>query len=225
MMKKILVIPKSLDNLGKILNSKAEGVILPLEGLSVNSSIYFSIEDIKSIINLTSKEICVSINKIIHTEDLEILEEALIRLNKLSIRKIFFYDVSVINLCKRLGINKDLVIYQEHLNSSLYSNNFYSKRGIKYSTITNDITIEEINEIAKKSIYDNKLNKISDNLYLSNRQIEILKRYEIDYKKFNDIKSLMYEVETALEEVYDADDLQALSIELSEFNYYHNTNK
>ena len=53
---------------------------------------------------------------------------------------------------------------------------------------------EEINEIAKKSIYDNKLNKISDNLYLSNRQIEILKRYEIDYKKFNDIKSLMYEV-------------------------------
>ena len=81
---------------------------------------------------------------------------------------------------------------------------------------------EEINEIAKKSIYDNKLNKISDNLYLSNRQIEILKRYEIDYKKFNDIKSLMYEVETALEEVYDADDLQALSIEL---NYYHNTNK
>ena len=84
---------------------------------------------------------------------------------------------------------------------------------------------EEINEIAKKSIYDNKLNKISDNLYLSNRQIEILKRYEIDYKKFNDIKSLMYEVETALEEVYDADYLQAPSIELSEFNYYHNTNK
>lgn len=84
---------------------------------------------------------------------------------------------------------------------------------------------EEINEIATKAIYDNKLNKISDNLYLSNRQIEILKRYEIDYKKFNDIKSLMYEIETALKEVYDADDLQALSIELSEFNYYHNTNK
>ena len=73
---------------------------------------------------------------------------------------------------------------------------------------------EEINKIAIKTIYDNKLNKISDNLYLSNRQIEILKRYEIDYKKFNDIKPLMYEVETALEEVYDADDLQELSIEL-----------
>ena len=98
-------------------------------------------------------------------------------------------------------------------------------RAIKEELGEKDDKDEEINEIAKKSIYDNKLNKISDNLYLSNRQIEILKRYEIDYKKFNDIKSLMYEVETALEEVYDADDLQALSIELSEFNYYHNTNK
>lgn len=148
-MKKILVIPKSLDNLGKILNTNVEGIILPLEGLSVNNSIYFSIDDIKSIINLTSKEICVSINKIIHNEDLELLEESLIRLNKLNIRKIFFYDVSVINICKRLNLKKDLVVFQDHLNASLYSNNFYKNRGIKYSTITNDITIDEINEISK----------------------------------------------------------------------------
>lgn len=84
---------------------------------------------------------------------------------------------------------------------------------------------DEINKIIEKSINDNKLNKISDNLYLSNRQIQILNRYEIDYKKFNDIKSLIYEVELAIEEFYDADDLQELSIELSEFNYYHNTRK
>lgn len=84
---------------------------------------------------------------------------------------------------------------------------------------------DEINKIIEKSINDNKLNKISDNLYLSNRQIQILNRYEIDYKKFNDIKSLIYELELAIEEFYDADDLQELSIELSEFNYYHNTRK
>ena len=96
-MKKILVIPKNLENLGEVLKTNIEGIILPLENLSVNNSIYFSIEDIKSIINLTSKEVCVSINKIMHSEDLELLEESLIRLNKLSVRKIFFYDVSVKN--------------------------------------------------------------------------------------------------------------------------------
>ena len=148
-MKKVLVMPSSLDNLGKVLNSDVDGIILSLEGLSVNSNIYFTIEDIKSIINLTSKEICVSINKIMHTEDLDKLEQALVKLNKLNIRKIFFYDISILNICKRLNIKKDLVIFQDHLNASLYSNNFYKDRGIAYATITNDITLEEINEISK----------------------------------------------------------------------------
>ncbi len=83
----------------------------------------------------------------------------------------------------------------------------------------------QIDDIVNKTITDNKLNKISDNLYLSNRQIEILNRYKIDYKKFNDIKSLMYEVEEVLNESYISDELEQLSIELAEFNYYHNTRK
>ena len=123
-MKKILVTPKSLENLGKVLNTNVEGIILPIKDLAVNNSIYFTIEDIKSIINLTSKEICVSINKIMHNEDLDLLEQTLIKLNKINISKIFFYDVSVMNICNRLNIKKQLVIFQDHLNASLYSNNF-----------------------------------------------------------------------------------------------------
>lgn len=148
-MKKILVIPKSLENLGQILNTNVEGVILPIKDLAESNSIYFTIDDIKSIINLTSKEICVSINKIMHSDDLELLEETLIKLNKLNISKIFFYDLAVINMCNRLNIRKKLVVYQDHLNASLYSNNFYKNRGIDYSVITNDITAKEINEISK----------------------------------------------------------------------------
>jgi len=147
--KKILVIPNSYENLGEVLKQNIAGVILPIKGLAVNSNQYFSVEDIKNIINLTSKEVCVSINKIMHNEDLKYLESVLVALNKLNIRKIFFYDLAVMNICKRLGIRKDLVVYQEHLNVSLYSNNFYKKRGIKNIVITNDITMEEINEIGK----------------------------------------------------------------------------
>lgn len=148
-MKKILVIPKSLENLGKVLNTKVEGIILPIKNLSEGYSIYFTIEDIKSIINLTSKEVCVIINKIMHNDDLDLLESTLIKLNKLNISKIFFYDLSVMNMTNRLNMKKNLVIFQDHLNASLYSNNFYKNRGIKYSVITNDITIDEINEISK----------------------------------------------------------------------------
>lgn len=149
MNKKILVIPNSLENLGNILKTNVDGIILSIKDLSVNSNIYFTLDDIKSIMNITSKEVCVSINKIMHNEDLELLENTLIALNKLNISKIFFYDLSVLNMVKRLNINKELVIFQDHLNASNYSNNFYKRRGINYAVITNDITKNEINEISK----------------------------------------------------------------------------
>ena len=53
------------------------------------------------------------------------------------------------NIVKRLNIKKELVVFQDHLNASIYSNNFYKKRGINYAVITNDITRDEINEISK----------------------------------------------------------------------------
>lgn len=149
MRKKILVIPNSLENLNDILKTDIDGIILPIEHLAVNSSIYFTLDDIKSIINLTSKEVCVSINKIMHNEDLELLENLLISLNKMNISKIFFYDLAVVSIVKEKNIKKELVVFQDHLNASIYSNNFYKKRGINYSVITNDITKEEINEISK----------------------------------------------------------------------------
>lgn len=148
-MKKILVKPSSLENLSDVLKSKVDGLILPLKHLSVNSSLSLTLDDIKSILNLTSKEICISINKIMHNDDLDLLEQSLVALNKMNIKKIFFYDLSVMNICKRLNIKKDLVVFQDHLNASIYSNNFYQKRGIQYAVITNDITKEEINEISK----------------------------------------------------------------------------
>ena len=77
-MKKILVIPKNLNNLGNILKTEINGIILPIKDLSVGYSTYFTIEDIKDIINLTSKEICVIINKTLHKDDLPLLEQVLV---------------------------------------------------------------------------------------------------------------------------------------------------
>lgn len=147
-MRKILIIPNSIDLLGSVLEKDITGVILPMKNLSVNRDITFSLEEIKTILNMTSKEISVSINKIMHNSDLKELEETLVALNKMNISKIFFYDLAVLNICKRLGIKKDLVIYQEHLNTSIYSNHFWQKNGVKYAVISNDITKEEINEIS-----------------------------------------------------------------------------
>lgn len=89
------------------------------------------------------------------------------------------------------------------------------------------INNEEIDKFVEETINENKLNKIN-NIYLSNRQIQILDRYNIDYKNAVDMSDLIFKVEDYINENYsydDISDLEVLSQELSEFNYYHNTNK
>lgn len=81
-----------------------------------------------------------------------------------------------------------------------------------------EINIENIN-------YETKMHTKRENgLLLSDEQINILKKYDIDYLKYNNISSLIYEIEEILNMEY-YEDLDNLSIELAEFNYYQNTNK
>ena len=144
-MSKIIVKPNKYEDIKYLINEDIDGIILPLLNLSVESSFFMSLEDI---INLkTDKEKIVLINKIMHNDDLSLLEEVLLKLNNSDISKIMFYDMSVYTISKKLNINKELVISQEHLNRSINSNNFYNELGINYSYISSDITIDEIKEI------------------------------------------------------------------------------
>jgi len=81
-----------------------------------------------------------------------------------------------------------------------------------------------IDDIVKKTHEDLKLNKINDKLYLTNKQIEVLEKYDINYN--TNIESLMFELEEILNDSDgDLTDLEDVSNAISEFNYYHNTNK
>ena len=85
--------------------------------------------------------------------------------------------------------------------------------------------MNNIEEILKNIDFDgNKLVKVNKNLYLTNNQISLLKRYEIDYESSNSIRDLMIKIEDYLD--YDeSDELEDLLSCLSERNYYENTNK
>lgn len=81
-----------------------------------------------------------------------------------------------------------------------------------------------IDEIVKQTHDDLKLNKINDKLYLTNKQIEVLEKYDINYN--TDIESLMFELDEILNDSDgELSDLEEVSNAISEFNYYHNTNK
>lgn len=70
----------------------------------------------------------------------------------------------------------------------------------------------------------NRLVKINNKLYLTNYQIEILNKYNIDYKSLGNLSSIIYVAEEILEED-DYEDLDEIIRELAERNYYENTNK
>ena len=86
---------------------------------------------------------------------------------------------------------------------------------------------EDLNKIIE-TIDFKPLKHIKSDIYLNDNHIQILNKYNIEYNKYNSIKELIYEIEEILNDNYnslDMDDLDWVSQNLSEFNYYNNTNK
>ena len=146
---KLVVSSNSYRHLGELINKDIDGIILYIDKLSVNSNYYVDV-NILDEFDFKDKEIFLCMNKIMHNSDLEYLRSVINKIKDKNI-KILFYDMAVYNICLDLGICDKLVIYQDHLNASVNSNNFYYDLGIKGSFITNDITYEELMKIKKNS--------------------------------------------------------------------------
>ena len=75
--------------------------------------------------------------------------------------------------------------------------------------------------VAKESDFLKKVNDI----FISDRQIEILNKYGIDVNNYKNINELIYYIEEVLNNSDELEDLEWVSERLTEYNYYANTNK
>ena len=148
-MSKLIVTVNNLEQIDELLDKDIYGFMLYIDKLSVNSSFYVNVEDIKNI-DFKDKKVLVCINKIMHNNDLDLVRDVLSLLKDMDV-KILFYDMAIYNIAKELDMIDKLVIYQDHLNASIQSNKFYNQIGIKGSYITSDITGEELLEIKDNS--------------------------------------------------------------------------
>ena len=81
-----------------------------------------------------------------------------------------------------------------------------------------DINIDDL-------IDQKHMHKMLDNgIFLSEYQIEVLKSNYIDPYSCGNINDLIYLIDEALDEE-ENEELDAISREIMEFNYYNNTNK
>jgi len=151
-MSKLIITVNDLLQLDELLDKDIYGVMLYIERLSVNSSFYINVDDLRNF-EFRNKKIFLVMNKIMHNNDLEFVRKNLLKLRNMDV-KILFYDMGVYNIAKELDMVDKLVIYQDHLNASIQSNKFYNDIGISGSYITSDITGEELIEIKNNSKMD-----------------------------------------------------------------------
>lgn len=69
-----------------------------------------------------------------------------------------------------------------------------------------------------------KFNNING-IMLTNKEIEILDRYDINYKSCGNLKEIIFEIEEVIPDLDDPEELEYLSSMLAERDYYQNSAK
>ena len=125
--------------------------IIGLKDFSINYLDY-SLEEIKKILDdYPHIEIFISVNKNIFNNELEVLEKILIELDRLPIKGVFFYDLSVLSLWKKNNLHFNLVWSGEHMTTNYNTCNYYYQKGCEYAYLSSEITLDEIKEIKENS--------------------------------------------------------------------------
>lgn len=132
---KIIVKSKKVKN--------ADGFLFGLKGLSIDSNLV-TLEELEK---MDTSNIYIAIDKNIFNDDLNVLEESLIKLEELNIKGIFFYDLAVLSLSKKLGINIPLIWNQNFFVTNYRTCNYYKKEGASGAFLSSLLTIDEIEEI------------------------------------------------------------------------------
>jgi len=86
-----------------------------------------------------------------------------------------------------------------------------------------DYNIEEL--VGQLDFHKNEFVDVGTGLLLTNGEIDVLKRYEIDYKNCFSLKELLYKIENVIDTEDDIEELDAISASIAERDYYQNTNK
>lgn len=84
---------------------------------------------------------------------------------------------------------------------------------------------KEVEKIANSIDYSKKFLKDYNGLLITEEQVEILKRYDIDALKCGSLTEILYLIDEILDSDSDAIDLEWVANTLQERNYYENTNK
>ena len=146
----LVLVPSKKEDIN--IYSTIDNFIIGLKDFSVNYNFVMDIDQIIEFSNqFRNKNFFIAINKNIMNDDLNILEEIMIKLNSINVKGILFYDLSILSIKKRLNLDIDLIWNQGHMVTNYNTCNYYYDKGVKYAYLSNEITLEEMVEIKNNS--------------------------------------------------------------------------
>ncbi len=83
---------------------------------------------------------------------------------------------------------------------------------------------EEIELEQMEILKNNTLEKINENLYLTNYQKQVLENYHIPFQNCKNAKELLFYLSDITDEE-EYDELEEVARQIDEFSYYHETHK
>ncbi len=151
-----IIVPFNKNKINLYLKKDIDAFIIGINKFSENFKELLSLEETLKYIDLiyeNKKEVFIDLNKLYFNDEIENLKKLLIDLNKYSdkINAIMFSDISIINIVRENKLKLNLVWDARHLGTNSYTINFFEKRGIIGSLISNEITIDEKLKIKKNT--------------------------------------------------------------------------
>ncbi len=145
---KFVVVPKKDDDLELYLSKGIDAFLFGVKGFSVNYP-EISLEEVKKL--APKYPLFLAMNKNIRNEELKELEANLESLSRFPIQGLFFYDLSILELVKRNKLPLSLVWNQTHMVTNYHTCNYYYNQGVSYGYLSNEITLDEMIEIKKRT--------------------------------------------------------------------------
>lgn len=151
---KLVVSLSDIDQLDTILKSEAEIVMVPVEGLSHRVDNALPPERLSEVItrvHQAQKALWLNMNKLMHQDDLERLDQWFQTLNFEAIEGVLFADLAIVQAARKLNLEALLVYAPETYNTSLEDTEFWRKKGIHTLVLSRELLLEDLVAIAQKA--------------------------------------------------------------------------
>lgn len=146
-MNKICLMPKIIDEI----NLNVDAVIIGYKNFNSLNVLELELEEIKEVRKTFDKELYISINKLVHDNEIDKVYEIINELIKIDIDGVLFDDLGILQIVRENALNINLIWTNTHQATNYNTINDYKNLGVNNTFISPDITLKEIIDIKKST--------------------------------------------------------------------------